>query len=363
MAIRKRAYKDGFRYMLDYYDQAGNRRRETLPEGTTQKAAKDLLRKYEEQIGKGLYIPESENRPFEQVADDWLQNKKPNVRPSSWSVMEGQVRNHLADFYGIQINRITVARIEKWIKDKRESGTHILTLRKILVNLGQIFKYAFRHKYIEVNPMLALEKLKAQGDADKARVMQILNAEQIRALLDATKSQKYHCLFMLAIFSGARQGELLGLKWPDVLWDPGQISISRSYNSRRFYDAKTATSVRKIDLGPEMMIVLKKWKIACPPNELDLVFPNQAGNPMDKQNMMADVFFPTLKAAGLQKIRFHDLRHTFASMMIHQGANIKYIQKQMGHAKATTTLDVYSHLLKESDPDSAQELENSVLGI
>jgi integrase len=78
---------------------------------------------------------------------------------------------------------------------------------------------------------------------------------------------------------------------------------------------------------------------------------------------MRDVFIPTLKAAGLPNIRFHDLRHTYASLKIDQGANIKYIQLQMGHAKATTTLDVYSHLLKDSDPHSAQELEKSVLGI
>jgi integrase len=112
-----------------------------------------------------------------------------------------------------------------------------------------------------------------------------------------------------------------------------------------------------------MMLVLKKWKVACPPNELDLVFPNSAGKPMDHKNMMNRHYFPALMTAGLQKIRFHDLRHTYASLKIHQGANIKYIQKQMGHAKPTITLNVYAHLLEESNPHSAQELENAVLGI
>ena len=143
MAIRKRQYKNGARYMLDFYDQNGIRRRETLPEGTTQKAAKDILRKYEEQSCKGIYIPESVNRPFEQVADDWLQYKKPNVRLSTFAVMDGHIRNHMTDFYGIQINKITVSKIEKWIADKRSAKMHILTLRKVLVNLKQIFKYAF----------------------------------------------------------------------------------------------------------------------------------------------------------------------------------------------------------------------------
>ena len=362
MAVRKRTYKDGsFRYMLDWYDQNGIRRRETLPDGTTLKAAKETLRKYEEQACKGIYIPESENILFEKVADDWLQYKKPNIRASTWSVTDGHVRNHMTDFYGIQINKITIAKIEKWISDKREAGTHILTLRKILTNLKQIFSYAFRHKYIPVNPMLALERLKAQGETDTTRKMNILNPEQIKALLDAVSTkQKYHTLFMLAIFSGARQGELLGLRWTDILWDSNQISISRTFNNGRFYDAKTSKSIRKIDLGAEMMLALKKWKVACPPN--DLVFPNDEGNPISNKNMMNRHFFPALKKAGIQDIRFHDLRHTYASLKIHQGANIKYIQMQMGHAKATITLDVYAHLLDESNPNSAQELENMVLG-
>lgn len=364
MAIRKREYKNGSRYMLDFYDQTGIRRRETLPEGTSLKTAKDILRKYEEQSCKGIYIPESNNRAFEQVADDWLQYKKPNIRASSWSVIEGHIRNHMKDFYGIQINKITVEKIEKWITGKRAAGMHILTLRKILVNIGQIFKYAFRHKYIEVNPMLALERLKAQGKADQSPEMHVLNPAQVKAFLEAVASKhKYHTLFMLAILSGARRGELLGLKWSDILWDSNQISISRSYNNGSFYDTKTASSVRKIDLGQAMMTNLKKWRIACQPNKLDLVFPSSSGGTTNVTSLKKLHFFPALKQAGIQKIRFHDLRHTYASIMLSQGVNIKYIQKQMGHSKATVTLDIYSHLLEDSYPDCAQEFEKTVLGI
>lgn len=364
MSVRKRMYKNGeFRYILDFYDQLGIRHRETLPEGTTQASAKATLRKYENQVCKKVFIPESSNKLFEQVAADWLEYKKPNVRASSWSVLDGHIRNHLSDFAGMSIARITTKRLEKWITEKRDAGMHILTLRKILTNLGQIFSYASRHKYIEINPMLSLERLRAQGDADITPEMKVLNHEQIRALLaTVTAKPKYHCLFMLAIFSGARQGELLGLKWPDILWETNQISISRTFNHQAFYDTKTASSIRKIDLGAEMMLELKKWRLACPPNNLDLVFPDDDGNPTHTSKMLRLHFSPALKEAGIDQVRFHDLRHTYASLKIDQGANIKYIQKQMGHKKATTTLDIYSHLLEESNPTSAQELENAVLG-
>jgi integrase len=319
-------YKNGeFRYILDFYDQLGIRHRETLPEGTTQAKAKEKLRHYENQVCKKVFVPESSNKLFEQIASDWLAYKKPNVRASSWSVLDGHIRNHLSEFAGMAISRITTKRIEKWIAEKRSAGTHILTLRKILTNLGQIFSYASRHKYIEVNPMLSLERLRAQGDSDTPE-MKVLNHEQIRALLaTVTAKPKYHALFMLAIFSGARQGELLGLKWSDILWETNQISICRSFNNRAFYDTKTAASVRRIDLGAEVMLELKKWRIACPPNNLDLVFPNADGNPMEHRNMKNRHFFPALKEAGIDQVRFHDLRHTYASLKIDQGANIKYL--------------------------------------
>lgn len=87
------------------------------------------------------------------------------------------------------------------------------------------------------------------------------------------------------------------------------------------YDVKTRNSNRRIDLGPFMMADLKRWKIACPPNELNLIFPNAAGQPMNHSNMTARHFFPALKRAGVKRIRFHDLRHTKVSLMLdHQEA-------------------------------------------
>ncbi|MDX9788661.1 MAG: tyrosine-type recombinase/integrase [Desulfobacterales bacterium] len=359
MAIRKRTYKDGStRYMVDFYDQKGVRQRETLPGGTTYKDAKEKLRGYEIAADKGVYVPDAERLFFGMVAADWVLYKKDKVRFSTWSVLDGHIRNHLQDFEGIKIDKVSVARIEKWISAKREDGMNVVTLRKVLVTLGQIFKYAFRHKYVAVNPMLALEAVTAPSTTKPEMV--VLKPEQIRSLLDATTSQKYKMLFRLAVFSGCRQGELLGLKWPDVLWESNQIAVNRTFNNGRFYDPKTAGSRRRVDLGPDTMLELKRWQIACPPNEMELVFPNDAGNPINHNNMVNRAFIPALKAAGLPVIRFHALRHTYASLKIRQGANIKYIQEQMGHSKPTITLNVYAHLFDASNAESAQGLEKII---
>jgi integrase len=95
-----------------------------------------------------------------------------------------------------------------------------------------------------------------------------LTHDEIKPFLDAAKGRKYITLFMLATMSGARQGELFGLKWSDVDWTKNQIHIQRTFNNQAWYDTKTANSNRKIDLGPSMMAELKRWRLACPPNEL-----------------------------------------------------------------------------------------------
>jgi len=347
------------RYVIDYYDNQGKRQRKTLKKGSTKKKAKEILRDIEDQLSKGLYIPDSKIPIFSKAAKDWLEYKKPNLRDSTWSVYEGHTKNHFNDLDDLKINRITIAKIEQWISDRQNEGMNILTLRKILVTLGQIMAYAVRHRYISYNPARDAEKPKGQGNTKKKKI-RVLTPTEINAFLEAESDMKYKTLFRLAIFSGARQGELLGLKWSDIDWENNQIHIQRTFNNNAWYDTKTETSNRKIDLGPAMMTELKKWKLACPKSKLGLIFPNGAGNPINHNNLVNRHFSPALEAAKLPKIRFHDLRHTYASLLIEQGENIKYIQSQLGHSSPSVTLNVYAHLMKPTNQAAAIRLENAI---
>ena len=221
-----------------------------------------------------------------------------------------------------------------------------------------------RHMYIDHNPVRDAERPRGQGEDDgEDKLIQILIPSEINRLIDAEKDPKYKILFMLAIMSGARQGELLGLKWTDVDWFNNQIHVQRTFNKGRWYKPKTKESNRKIDLGPTMMAELIKWKLACPPNELDLIFPNEAGNPMNQSNMLRRHFFPAMKKAEIPTIRFHDSRHTYASLLIEQGENLKYIQSQLGHSSPDVTLRVYAHLIKPTNPKAACKLEDTIFGV
>lgn len=345
------------RWVVDFYDNTGKRRLVTLPKGSTKKKATEKLRELEDQLAKGVYIPERRIPLFKQVAKDWLIYKKPNLRESTWSAYEGHTKKHFVDLDNVPINRITVSHAEKFIGKRQDEGMSLSLIQKLLVSFGQIMAYAVRHRYIDHNPVREAERPKGQGEEKKDRIS-ILNIGQINALLNAEKDQKYRTILMLAIMSGARQGELIGLKWSDIDLENSQIHIHRTFNNGRWYDVKTKASKRRVDLGPQMMTALKRWSLACPKNELDLVFPNRVGKPINHNNLVNRHFLPALKAANIERIRFHDLRHTKASLMIDQKENLKYIQTQLGHASPTITLNVYTHLLKPVNQDAACRFEN-----
>ena len=347
------------RYVVDFYDNHGNRKRKTLKRGITKARAREILRDIEDKLTKGLYLPEERIPLFSEVAKDWLEFKKLNIRKSTWFCMEGHTRNHFEELNNSKVNLITTAVIEKWITRRQQDSMNISTLRKVLVTLGQIMAYAVRHKYLDHNPVRDAERPRGQGIIEEKKI-KVLTPEEIKALMDAVTDQKYHTLFRLALMSGARQGELLGLKWSDIDWGASQILIQRTFNNQAWYDAKTKSSKRRIDIGPGMIAELKKWKLACMPSRLNLVFPNEAGKPMNHNNLVSRHFDPALRHAGIDRIRFHDLRHTFASMLIEQGENIKYIQSQLGHSTPTVTLNVYAHLMKSENQEAAVRLEKAI---
>jgi integrase len=351
------------RWVIDFYDQYGKRRWKTLKEGTTKKKAKEAMRDIEDQVDRGFYIPAREVPLFSKVAKDWLKQKKPNLRETTWEVCEGHVNNHFKDLNNMKVNRITTATVEKYITDRQTQGMNISTLRKVLVTLNQILKYAARHRYVDHNPLNDAERPRSPGnESEEQGEVMVLEEAQVKALLEKTEDPKYRMLFMLAIFTGARQGEFLGLKWEDIDLKSGEVHFKRTFNNGRFFAPKTRKSNRTLTLGPVTLTELKKWRLACPKNELNLLFPNEAGEPLDHHNMVRRYFKPALDKAELPAIRFHDLRHTYASIRLDQGDSIGEVSEDLGHSTPTVTLNVYTHKFRRNNKEAAKRLEKSILG-
>ena len=348
------------KWVVDFYDQQGNRRWKTLKKDATKAEAKEALKEIESIVAKGVYFPHGKTPLFKDVAKSWLEYKETRLRSTTHGVYEIHCRIHYNELVDMKIDRITTPVIEKWITKRQVEGMNINTLRKIIVSLNQIFAYAVRHKYIASNPVRDAERPRKTIDHEAEEKIKILTPEQIRALLEAETDQKYKTLYLTAIMTGAREGELLGLKWQDVDFNKKQIFIKRSYNHGQFFAPKTRQSIRAIDIAPTLLQTLASWKLASVPNENDLVFANEAGQPMNYSNMMNRHYKPALEKAEIPQIRFHDLRHTYASLLLAQGENIKYIQTQLGHSSPTVTLNVYSHLMKKENQEAVCRLEETI---
>ena len=351
------------KWIIDFYDQHGIRRWKTLKKGTTKAVAKDELRNIEDMISKGVFMPLGKIPTFKEIAKAWIDFKKPYLRETTWEVYKIHVRCHFNELDELKISKITTNTIEKWITKRQTGGMNISTMRKIIVSLNQIMAYAVRHKLIDSNPVRDAERPRKTIEDKTGGKIAVLAPEQIRAFLEVSPDQKYRTLFLTAIMTGARQGEILGLKWSDVDFETKQIHIRRTFNHGRFFSPKTKESVRAIDCPPTLIQDLRLWKLASPPADANLIFANETGGPMNCSNMVQRYFQKGLRDAKIPRIRFHDLRHTYASLLLQQGENIKYIQSQLGHSSPTVTLNVYSHLMKKENQEAACRLEDTIFEV
>ena len=193
--------------------------------------------------------------------------------------------------------------------------------------------------------------------------------DEIRALI-ANASPRHQPLIMTAIFTAMRMSELRGLIWDATDFERSVITVRK--RADRYCDmgnTKSKSGRREIPMGPQLAMVLKEWKLACPSGELDLVFPNRVGNVETHSNIYNRIFKPLMLAGGIVDIegspRFslHALRHAAASLFIEQGWPPKKIQTMLGHSSITMTYDVYGHLFHDpaKDVDLMGEMERGVL--
>lgn len=189
----------------------------------------------------------------------------------------------------------------------------------------------------------------------------VLTPEEVRRLVAST-GDHYRLLVQTAVFTGMRQGELLGLQWGDIDWSSRQIHVRRAWKDGAFTQPKTRNSLRRVDVPDFLMHELKAWRLRCPKGEFEMVFPNGAGNPETHANVLQRGFYPALRRAGLRKVRFHDLRHTFASLLLANGEDVVRVSRLLGHASPHITLNTYSHMLPKEHYGSTDRLAQLVYG-
>lgn len=317
------------------------------------KTQKELLDKLHRSIEEydGINLTEQSRMTLGEWLDIWLEEcAEPSLRPSTLKGYRAYVEQKLKPHLGQkQISKITTADVQKLYrklqKEGGESGSELspATIQRIHGVLHQALDVAVNRSIIAKNPAndVTLPKRKATPKT-------ILNNEQLERFMAAIKADEHwHDFFYLEITTGLRRGELCGLMWSDFDEQKGTLSIHRTLHAKTgggYYvgDTKTGTGRRVIKLPPSTLQLLSErkkhsisqWIFPNPIRPEDPVMPNSGYHRMKK----------LLAEAGLPNMRFHDLRHTFATHALASGVDVKTLSGILGHTKTAFTLDTYTHV-------------------
>lgn len=301
------------------------------------------------------------------------------IAPSTYQDYRYHIDAHIVPLLGkMMLRDLDPRAVDAFTRALTEKGLAARTSQYSYSVLRRALQFAVDWKYIPANP--ASSRMRAAKRQQKRELSRIrfLTPDEARAFLQAVRGDRYEALYVLAITTGMRQGELLGLQWPDIDLEAGKLTIFRSlHRTKRRRDPgdetpwfqlrhpKTAGSRRTLEIPPvtvealrahavrqhqQRMLADSSWQ------EQKLTFTTRVGTPVDTTNVLHG-FQKILSGAGLPKMRFYDLRHTHASLLIAQGVHPKKIAERLGHASIKLTMDLYGHLFDGSDKESAERMQ------
>jgi integrase len=346
--------------------------RVTLPGGKRKsfyaKTRQEVARRLAEVLrdrDRGLPIV-GERQTTAQFLTSWLGIVQSTIGLGTWKTYEEIVRLHLVPTLGaVPLGKLTPQHVQTLYAQKLDAGLSTTTVHHI---------HAVLHRALESAVALDLVVRNVADRVTAPRMrrheMEVLSPEQSKIFLEAIADDPLEALYMLALTTGMRQGELLGLKWRDIDLDAGWLHIHATVRKLRgnfiFAAPKTKRSRRGVALTALAIEALrhhrnrqtqKRAVVGAAWQENDLVFPDATGRPMDGKYMLKHCFRPLLRRAGLPPIRFHDLRHTAATLLLGQGIHPKVVAEMLGHTTITITLDTYSHVLPEMQREATVKLD------
>jgi integrase len=297
----------------------------------------------------------------------WLKGPaKRNVRPSTYARYEQLSRNHLIPALGrVSLKKLAALHLEALYEAKLGEGLAPRTVNYIHTTASKALGYGVAKGVLRRNVASF-----AEAPQLKSPEMLTLNREQVRAFLGAAKGDRLEALYVLALATGMRRSELLGLKWEDLDLEAGIVLVRRGLTVSpdggvEIDDPKRFASKRRIEISPKVAAVLKEHRRQQAADELaapnwrdeGFVFTSRSGGFVHPNTLYTAYFKPLREKAGVPPIHFHDLRHTYATQaLLLPNAKVKVISETLGHKDIATTLRIYAHVLPGMQREAAEAM-------
>jgi integrase len=344
----------------------------TLPDGkrksfyarTRQEAARRLAAALRDRDA-GLPVV-AERQTVGQYLERWLDVARPTIKPRTWTRYAQLLRKHAIPVLGHgSLARLTPQAVQGLYAAKLEEGLSSTTVHHLHAVLHRALHQAFRWSLVSRNVCDLVDPPRMRRHS-----LQVLTPEQVRTFLEAASGHRLHALFVLAVTTGLREGELLGLHWRDVDLDAATLQVrsnlQRTEAGLVIDTPKTDASRRQVALTVAAVTALRQHRTRQLEERLalggewddrGLVLCNLLGRPIEASNLLQREYYPLLKRAGLPHVRFHDLRHTAATLLLLQGIHPKVVSEMLGHSQIGITMNLYSHVLPSMQRDATAAMD------
>jgi integrase len=353
----------------------GTPRQRTKGGFRTKKECQAALGEAVASLRAGTYVEASKRTVRSFLVDEWLPAVEPKVRPSTWANYRTQVHVHLVPALGAtELQRLSPTQLDafyRWLLTSgRRDGCGLApkSVRNIHGVVHRALRDAVRWGYVARNVADAVDP-----PAGASPEMKVWTPEQLRLFLREVRDDRLYAAWLLVATTGMRRGELAGLRWVDVDLAAGRVSPRRPRVVVDYAvvvsEPKTAKGRRSLALDPATVAALRKHRTrqaaergAVGPGYVDsgLVFTHLDGRPLHP-DLISDWFERHTRAAGLPRIRLHDVRHSYASAALAAGIPAKVVSERLGHATIAITLDTYSHVLPGLDAEAANTVARFIL--
>ena len=367
MGVTVREWKGAWWIFVNHHGRRKSKRVGTGEEG--KKAAKQVAQQLEARLalGQPAFQEDKAGVKLAEYAKTWLDRIR-HIRKHTTAEDYRKMldRDILPALRGLDLKDITREKVKAVAFEGLKKGQSPKTVQNVIRCLSSLLSHAVEDGLLMVNP--ALRPGKFLPKISKRRGINPLTREEVAVFLKVVKDKapRYYSLFLCAARTGLRMGELLALQWGDLDFRGRSIQVSRNYTHWKLTTPKSGES-RRVDMSLELTQTLKNLllerQVDAGANGTEIppwVFCNERGGLLHPHNLRDRVFYGLLEKAKLRQVRFHDLRHTFASLLLQQGESPVYVKEQLGHSSIQITVDCYGHLIPGGNKQAVDRLDTPV---